>query len=160
MSTEEGSMWTEHSLPLDQRDVAHICVADAMCHASIADVLHRRGWTVVEQPTGFHLLQAIADVIDAPAGSSGEVGTLPRLLVVDAIARGLAGITIAAGLRDLGVRIPLVLVTRPGDRVPISDNGEIHVVSAASAPALVAELSHELATEKLAGGGVSVLHAS
>lgn len=157
-------MWTDHSITSEHRDVAHICVADAACRAAIADALHRRGWTLVEQPTGFHLLQAIADVIDAPEGQAGQPGpaglaaTMPRLLVVDAIARGLAGITIAAGLRELDVRIPLVLVTRPGERVPVSDDHEIHVVSSANAPALVAELAGELATDKVAAGDATVLH--
>lgn len=149
-------MSAESSIAPGERYVALVTVADPDCRASIADALHGRGWTVVEQPTGFHLLQAIADVIDAPEGQAtqpGAVGlaaTMPRLLVVDAIARGLAGITIAAGLRELDVRIPLVLVTRPGERVPVSEDQVIHVVSSAAAPALVAELAGELATEKVA----------
>jgi hypothetical protein len=146
-----------HLLTPDLRNVAHVAVADATCRASISDALHRRGWTVVEQPTGFHLLQAIADVIDRPPGNAVK---MPRLLVVDAIARGCAGVTIAAGLRELGVRIPLVLVARAGDPLPVSDDGEIRVAGPDHAPAIVAALAGELATEKVAAETVGELHAS
>lgn len=87
--------------------VVYITVRDPLCRARISDVLRRDGWTVVEQPTGFHLIQAIADVID------GHPWRAPALIVVDARAPGCTGMTIAAGLRDLGIAIPVVVVRDP-----------------------------------------------
>jgi hypothetical protein len=102
--------------------VAYVVVDDAACRARLVDALRRRGWCVIEKPTGFHLLQAIADVIE------GHGAELPGLLVVDAFARGCSGLSIAAGLHELGVQIPLVLVGRAGEPLrrlePLRDANE------------------------------------
>ena len=90
------------------RPVVYITVRNPKYRAQLADALHREGWAVIEQPTGFHLIQAIADVIE------GHPWRKPELIVIDAIAPGCAGTTIAAGLRDLGVDIPIVLIGAPG----------------------------------------------
>lgn len=116
---------------------AHVSVGDADCRHRIVDALRRQGWTVTEQPTGFHLLQAIADVID------GQTDVLPGLLVVDAYARGCSGVSIAAGLRKLGVSIPLVLVARPGDSIPECDDPAIRIAGPQQAVAAVAEIGRE-----------------
>jgi hypothetical protein len=92
----------------------------------------------VEQPTGFHLLQNIADVIE------GQTERMPGLLVVDVRSRGCSGLSIAGGLRELGVRIPLVLVAKPGDPVPITDDATIRVVGPNRAVAAIAEIAREL----------------
>jgi hypothetical protein len=84
---------------------------------------------------GFPLLQAIADIID------GVVRELPALIVVDANARGCTGTSIAAGLRELGIRIPIVLVHRPGQRLTESDDPSIRAVAAHDAIAAVACLA-------------------
>jgi hypothetical protein len=120
-----------------ERPTAHVSIGDPDCRARIIDMLRRQGWHVVEQPTGFHLLQAIADVIE------GNTEALPGMLVVDAIARGCAGVTIAAGLRDLGVRIPLVLVAKPGDPVPECDDPATRIAGPHNAVAAVAEIARE-----------------
>jgi hypothetical protein len=120
-----------------ERISAHVSIADAACRARIVDVLRRQGWAVTEQPSGFHLLQAIADVIE------GKCAALPGLIVVDAIARGCSGLTIASGLRELGVRIPLVLVARPGDPIPESDDPATRVAGPHNAVAAVAEIARE-----------------
>lgn len=110
--------------------LAHVAVDDATTRARITDTLHRHGWTVREQPTGFHLLAAIADLIDDNARVGPAAQTeLPELLVIDAIARGCAGLTIAAGLRELGAHIPLLLVTRPGADTPASEDPCVRVAS-------------------------------
>ena len=116
---------------------AHVSIGDAECRHRIVDMLRRQGWTVTEQPSGFHLLQAITDVID------GQADALPGLLVVDAFARGCSGVSIAAGLRELGVRIPLVLVARPGDPIPECDDPAIRIAGPQHAVAAVAEISRE-----------------
>lgn len=94
------------------RPVVYITVRDPVCRTQVADALHGQGWTVIEQPTGFHLIQAIADVIEGH-----EPWRTPGLIVVDAIAPGCAGTTIAEGLRELGVAIPTVVVRDPAAAV-------------------------------------------
>jgi hypothetical protein len=125
------------------RPIAYVAVADPGCRSRIIDALVRQRWTVEEQPTGFHLLDAIADVIE------GHETPLPGLLVVDAVSRGCAGITIAAGLRQLGVRIPLVLVAKHGDPVIELDDPSVRVVGPNHAVAAVAELARPLAGHEL-----------
>jgi hypothetical protein len=108
-------------------NTAYIAIENPTERARIGDALHRRGWTVSEHATGFHLLSELADVID------GKTEKLPGLLVVDAVGRGCAGLTIAAGLRDLGVSIPLVLVARPGLQLPDTDDIGVRVVTSENA---------------------------
>jgi DNA-binding response OmpR family regulator len=112
----------------------YLTVEDAECRARINDALHRRGWVVVEQPTGFHLVQAIADVVE------GTARELPALIVVDAYARGCTGTSIAAGLRALGVRIPIVLVHKSGEQLTESDDPAIRAVVSDDAIAAIAAL--------------------
>jgi hypothetical protein len=126
--------------------VAHVVVADRDCRVRIKDTLARRGWHVVEHATGFHLLQAIGDIID------GRLETLPRLLVVDAFARGCSGISIAAGLRELGVRIPLVLVAQPGQPIPRSDDLGVRIAGPSHVAADVAEVAQCLDYESTVAG--------
>ena len=94
------------------RPVVYITVRDPGCRSEIASALDRQGWTVIEQPTGFHLIQAIADLIEGK-----QAWRIPVLIVVDAIAPGCKGTTIADGLRDLGLQIPTVVVTDPAAAV-------------------------------------------
>jgi len=95
---------------------AYIAIEDRVQRERIMRALDRRGWSVVAHATGFHLLSELADVIE------GKARELPGLIVVDAYARGCAGTTIAAGLHDLGLDIPVEIVPRrpkpvDGDRV-------------------------------------------
>jgi FixJ family two-component response regulator len=118
------------------RPVVYIAVDDPAYRAAIADALRRQGAAVIEYRTGFHLLGALADLIE------GDKSSLqPGLLVVDAVLRGCSGTTIAAGLRDLDVRIPVVIVARPGDPVIEADDRLIRVVSASQAATAVSEIA-------------------
>jgi hypothetical protein len=118
------------------RPVAYVSVDDDTSRARIVDDLQRLGWTVSEQPSGFHVLSALADVIDT-GGTDPRVG----LIVVDEISRGCSGSTLARGLRDLGSTIPLVLVRGPwSSRSPSSYGVGVHVVDRAHAPSTVVEL--------------------
>jgi CheY-like chemotaxis protein len=114
------------------RPVGYVVVEDRACRSEVIDALHRRGWAVVEPATGFHLIQAISGLItgDTP-------GRSPDLIVIDAIARGCTGRTIAAGLRELGVTIPVVLVSRE----PTLADGDAIMVDPASAARVVTELA-------------------
>lgn len=122
------------------RPVAYVTTQDASARTDITETLERAGWRVIPQPTGFHLLQEIADVID------GKYTWLdPTLIVTDAYARGCAGTTIAAGLSDLGIEIPIVLITQPGQSVPVTTDGALRIVEAHRAAEVVAELARNVA---------------
>lgn len=132
-------MKTQMATSAHCRPVVYIAVQDRACRTAIVDVLHRQGWAAIECPTGFHVIQATADIIEGT-----WVAALPGLIVVDAVARGCSGMTIAAGLRDLDVRIPVVLVARPGDPVVDSDDRSIRVVHASHAASSIAEIARAL----------------
>lgn len=118
------------------RPVAYVSVDDEACRARLAGSLQRLGWTVNEQPSGFHVLAAIADLVDGPGGPA-TVG----LIVVDEISRGCSGATLARGLRDLGRSVPIVLVRHRWAGHASKPYGPgIHVVDPAQAVATVAEL--------------------
>ena len=118
------------------RPVAYLTVQDESARARITSALDRMGWAVITQPTGFHLIRAISGVID------GHRGWLrPELIVIDAWSRGCAGTTIAAGLRDLGIAIPIVLVAAPGETLPVSSDATLRIVDTTSAERAVTELA-------------------
>jgi hypothetical protein len=128
-------MWTVE--PKRNRPVAYVTMQDAQACAGIVENLERAGWLVIPQPTGFHLLEAIADVIE------GKYTWLdPTLIVIDAFARGCTGTTIAAGLRELGIRIPIVLIAGPGQRVPMMADEALRIVESSEAASVVAELAN------------------
>jgi hypothetical protein len=122
------------------RPVVYMAVQDRVCRSAIVDVLRHQNWAVRRYPTGFHLIAAIADLIE---GTPQAVR--PSLLVVDATARGCSGITIAAGLRDLGVHIPVAIIAKPGDPVLPSDDPLIRVVGMAQAASVIAEITRSYA---------------
>lgn len=117
------------------RPIAYVALHDAITRTRIVNTLERAGWIVFPQPTGFHLLSAIADLIEDRAWLR------PSLIVIDAHARGCAGTTIAAGLRDLGIAIPIVLVASPNATLPISSDEMVRVTESAAAETVVAELA-------------------
>ena len=116
--------------------IAHVVMHDPTVRQRIVHVLEGAGWDVISQPSGFHLIQAMADVIDGH-----EPWLRPHLIVVDAWSRGCAGTTIALGLRDLGLTIPIVLIAAPGTALPVSPDEKLRVVDSASAETVVAELA-------------------
>lgn len=118
------------------RPVAYAALEDRAARERIVDVLARAGWAVIPQPSGFHLLQAIAGIIDGH-----QAWLRPGLIVVDARSRGCAGTTIAAGLRDLGITIPIVLIAARSETVPVSTDRALRIVDSASAEDAVAELA-------------------
>jgi hypothetical protein len=87
------------------RPVAYVCMRDPAARARFIGVLERNNYAVIPQPTGFHLIRAIAGVIEGQ-----QTWLEPTLIVVDRWAPGCAGTTIAEGLRELGITIPVVLV--------------------------------------------------
>jgi CheY-like chemotaxis protein len=92
------------------RPVAYVAVLDGARRRRISEALRGDGWVVIDLPSGYHLVEDIADVL------LGEHACLrpPDLVVVDAASPGCSGITIARGMRDLGWSVPVVLL-RPRD---------------------------------------------
>jgi CheY-like chemotaxis protein len=136
-------MMTTAAIPLRPeepwRPIAYITLQDASVRARIARVLERAGWAVTALPTGFHLIQAIAGLIE------GQLPCLqPGLVVIDVRSRGCAGSAIAAGLRDLGITIPIVLVAAPGEELPVLADDMLRVIDAARAEQAVTELANRL----------------
>lgn len=74
------------------RPIAYISLHDPAIRARIVRLLERAGWAVIPQPTGFHLLRAIAGLIDGK-----QAWLRPSLIVVDAWARGCSGTSISPG---------------------------------------------------------------
>jgi len=118
------------------RPVAYVSMHDRAARQQIVSVLERAGWAVIPQPSGFHLIQAIAGVIEGQ-----QPWLRPGLIVVDARSRGCAGTTIAAGLRDLGITIPIVLIAAPNETLPVSPDKTLRIVDSEAAEKTVAELA-------------------
>lgn len=135
-TTTTTIMTNQMQLEEQWRPVAHVTMQDAAARAAIVSALERSGWAVIVQPTGFHLIQAIAGVIDGH-----HAWRRPGLIVIDVRSRGCAGTTIAAGLRDLGIAIPIVLIAAPGESLPVSGDATLRIVDAATAEAAVSELA-------------------
>lgn len=123
-----------------RRNWAFVCVSDRTLRANIISTLWRHDWHARELPTGFHVVQELADVI---AGTAQE--TKPGLVVIDAIARGCTGASIAEGLRDLGAKVPVVLVTT---ECATASDGDIITVD----PRLATHVIGELARSHLSVG--------
>ena len=121
------------------RPVAHVAMQEPTARQRIVSVLERAGWAVIAQPSGFHLIQAFAGVIEGHEGH--QPWLRPGLIVVDARSRGCAGTTIAAGLRDLGITIPIVLIAAPRETLPVSPDRTLRIVDSASAEKVVAEFA-------------------
>ena len=118
------------------RPVAHVAMQDRTARQRIVNALERAGWVVIPQPSGFHLIHALSGIIDGH-----QPWLRPSLIVVDARSRGCAGTTIAAGLRELGITIPIVLIAAPDEALPVSRDATLRIVDHASAEKTVAELA-------------------
>lgn len=136
MNTSTNSTTPTASTEQCWRPVAYVAMQEPAARQRIVKVLSRAGWAVIPQPSGFHLIQAIAGVIDG-----NQAWMRPGMIVVDARSRGCAGTTIAAGLRDLGITIPIVLIAAPDQALPVSPDRTLRIVDSGSAESTVAELA-------------------
>jgi CheY-like chemotaxis protein len=94
------------------RPVAHVAISNLHAARQIVQALHRQGYQVFEHLDGIELVGALSDHIERRHGKP------PDVIVADVRLRGCSGVTVAAGLRDLGVATPVILVASPDDPVP------------------------------------------
>jgi CheY-like chemotaxis protein len=87
------------------RPVAYVALRDESLRRQLSDALGGEGWMVITAPTGYHLVESMADVL-----LGRHTWHKPGLVVVDAVSPGCSGMTIARGLRDLGWSVPVVLI--------------------------------------------------
>jgi DNA-binding response OmpR family regulator len=95
-------MRSEHSRP-----VCYLAIRNDQTRTAVEAQLARRGFEVIETPSGFHLLEALSGSI---------LGDAPRpvdLVVVEERLPGCRGSSIAEGLRALGMNIPVAVVDAP-----------------------------------------------
>lgn len=103
--------WLDPSPSNDNwRPIAYLTLKDSALCARLTAALEHHGWTVVRPPTGFHLVQSLADVIDGH-----RLWLRPSLIVMDVRSPGCSGLSLATGLHDLGIAIPILLVTPDGE---------------------------------------------
>jgi DNA-binding NtrC family response regulator len=125
-----------------------VAVRDRDCRSHVTKALRRLGWTVIEHASGFHVVRALSDVIIGNA-----IGPMPDLIVVDAISAGCSGVTIAAGFRDLGLAIPIILIA-PAEASEVPADAYAHSVilvepaTASTALVAIAKLTAHVPTEE------------
>jgi hypothetical protein len=118
------------------RPVAYVALRDHALRHAVDAALREVGWTTLHAATGLDLVRSLSGLIldDAPWLRVGMV-------VVDDALSGCRGSSIATGLRDLGIAIPIAIVA-PGQvddqlaRLDDPDRGT-YVLDAALAPLAV-----------------------
>lgn len=126
------------------RQLAYVALDDAREREAVILILTRAGWNTIATPSGFHVLHAIADVIE------GASAREPELIVIDAFARGCAGTTIARGLRELGIATRIVVVAPRMHEIELGSDPRTHVVAAGSTARTVAALVAPLRRQRAA----------
>jgi len=114
---------TQTSPPPTAPPTCYTAIRDESLRAELGRSLSRLGWRVIDRPTGFHLIQELADVIleEAPRPTVG-------LLVVDEPSPGCRGSSIARGLRALGIEVPVTVLAPPGLAPPEAPEERIYVI--------------------------------
>jgi CheY-like chemotaxis protein len=103
---EAGVQWRPAPRATTFRPWAYMAVCDGDRRQLLRDLLHQLGWNVVAVAACHELVVELADFL---LGRSSW--RRPHLVVADAIAPGLTGLSVVTGLRDLGWSGPAVLLT-------------------------------------------------
>jgi hypothetical protein len=123
------------------RPVAYLAIRDDAMRTRLEAVLRQTGWTTISAPTGVDLVHALSGLI---LGDESRVDV--GLVVVDEALPGCRGSTIAAGLRDLGIVVPVAIIApdRFDDQLAGLDDPDrgIYVLDAASAQVAVGAIAH------------------
>jgi hypothetical protein len=95
------------------RPVAYVALRDQDLRARVVEALRAEGWAVIDSASGYHLVRGISGLIlgDRP-------WIRPGLVVADALSPGCSGLSIARGLRELGLAVPVALVADRGGEDP------------------------------------------
>jgi len=137
-------MTTDLGGPERWRPIAYTAIANRLQAKRIVEALQRQGYLVLEHATGFHLVASLADVIE---GAGRNTLVWPHLIVADVRSPGCSGASIANGLRDLGIEIPIILIA--GEHDPVPPRERMFVVEAAAAAVRVPELAKHWAPIRL-----------
>lgn len=79
--------------------------------AAVSRVIAEQGYDVVCAADGCHLIQQLSSAI------LGDDDARPGLIVTNPILVGCTGLSVLAGLRDLGWDTPVIFVSAEGDEV-------------------------------------------
>jgi hypothetical protein len=100
----------------------YTAIRDEAIRAELARSLARLGWRVVDRQTAFHVVQELADAILEQAPP--PIG----MVVVDEPSPGCRGSSLARGLRELGIEVPVTLIAPPEVAPPEAPEERIYVV--------------------------------
>jgi FixJ family two-component response regulator len=138
------------------RPVAYVAVRDDEQRSRITAALRDLGWSVQGARTGFHLIDALADLIlgNAPWLQVG-------LVIVDDALPGCRGSSIASGLRELGIDVPVAVIGPDGDaaralalaRSLVDDHGALETTDEDDPGATVVDRGARGALELVTGRG-------
>ena len=111
-------------------------VRDPVTRRKISESLASLGWSVVQPPTGLDLVHELSGAIlgDRP-------GRPVDLVVVDEAAPGCRGSTIARGLRELGISIPVALIADERAAPPEDPEQRVFVLDPPLAPVGIAAIA-------------------
>ena len=84
--------------------ICYLAVSNAQARQRLADQLTQQGFRVVPKPTGFHLLADLSGAI------LGDQPPPVDLVVVEDRLPGCRGSSIAQGLQELGIHIPVRVI--------------------------------------------------
>jgi hypothetical protein len=93
-------------MPKSMRPTCYLAVRDEPTRANVESELSRLGWQVIPNPTGFHLLAELSGTI------LGDAPKRVDLVVVEDNLPGCRGSSIAQGLHELGIELPIALIAR------------------------------------------------
>jgi hypothetical protein len=120
---------------MSSKPTCYTAIRNPALRAELAQALSRLGWRVVDRKTGYHLVSDLADVI---------LGEAPRpevdLVVIEEPAPGCRAETLAKGLRELGIDVPVTVIAPPDKAPPAAPERRIFVVpperAASAVPAI------------------------
>ncbi|HEU4726730.1 MAG TPA: hypothetical protein VFT22_02545 [Kofleriaceae bacterium] len=122
----------------DPTPTCYTAIRDEAIRTELASSLSKLGWRVVERQTGFHLVEALADVIleQAPRPAIGMV-------VVDERSPGCRGSSIARGLRELGIEVPVTVIAQRELAPAIAPDERIYVVEPEAAATTIPSIARD-----------------
>ena len=113
-----------------------VAIADEQRRSNVNAAVSNLDCEVVTVADGYHLIQLIADAI-----LDDTERPRPTLIIADSILPGCTGLSVLAGIRELGWNTPVVLLTGPDDATARQRAWELGVSGVFIEPFDVRELS-------------------